>query len=402
MVEETRGEKTAADVIVAGHICLDIIPEIPESETSFAFRPGTLTNIGSASTSTGGCVPNTGLALHQLGATTRLLGKIGNDAFGEIVCNTLANTDENLTDGLVVAPNEHTSYSVILSPPGEDRMVLHFPGANETFVTEDVLEDAFSRARVFHFGYPPVMRSMYQDDGENLTHILQRAKSAGLTTSLDMAYPDPASPAGQADWRRILERALPLVDVFLPSLEEVLLMLEPETSEELIQDGSASLAGVSAKRIANLGERLVEMGAGIVGLKLGERGLYLRTSSEERLLGAGPGVPHGKGVWANRELWSTVFEATVVGTNGAGDATVAGFLFGLLKGMSPENALAAACAVGASSVEAADATAGIGSWHRIRERIDRGWARRRVSPGEEWTEGDHKGMLIGPLDASRV
>lgn len=41
-----------------------------------------------------------------------------------------------------------------------------------------------------------------------------------------MAKPDPTSEAGRKDWNRILERVLPYVDIFLPSLEEILYMID--------------------------------------------------------------------------------------------------------------------------------------------------------------------------------
>jgi sugar/nucleoside kinase (ribokinase family) len=386
------------EAIVAGHICLDLIPAWSPEESGVRYRPGTLTNVGPAEVTTGGCVANTGLVLHRLGVETRLIGKVGDDPFGRIITDSIRHIDERLTSDLVVAPTEHTSYSVILSPPGQDRMVLHFPGANDTFTSDDIGADSLSQGRLFHFGYPPAMRRMYEDAGDNLALVLKRAKAAGLTTSLDMAYPDPSAPAGRAAWRRILETTLPVVDVFLPSLEEVLLMLDPEASQGLAAVGSALLAQTPAEHISSIGNEFIGMGAGIVGIKLGERGLYLRTSSEERLLEGGAGIRQAGQMWADRELWSSVFEVAVMGTTGAGDATVAGFLLGLLRGMSPEETLIAACAVGASSVEAPDATGGVRSWEETRERIDEGWARRESIPGEGWYESAYQGIWIGPGD----
>jgi len=382
-------------VVVAGHICLDIIPDLPEGETATRFRPGTLAEIGPVTVTTGGCVPNTGRALHQLGVSTRLLGKVGDDAFGSVAAAILAHA--GLADGLLVTPGEHTSYSVILSPPKRDRMVLHYPGANDTFTADDIPDDALAGARLFHFGYPPLMRRMYEDEGRALADVLRRARAAGLTTALDMAYPDLATPAGHADWRRILAAVLPYVDVFVPSLEEVLVMLEPEQAAPL-DGGSAALDAIPAERVSELGDQLLALGAGIVGIKVGERGFYLRTAEAVRLAAAGPGIPRDHAAWVSRELWSAVFETRAVGTNGAGDATVAGFLYGLLHDMAPEDATTAACAVGASSVEASDATSGVVSWDRTRRRIMGGWARRRPTLGGGWLSSSTDGIWHGPGD----
>jgi sugar/nucleoside kinase (ribokinase family) len=117
----------------------------------------------------------------------------------------------------------------VISPPGSDRRFLHHPGANDDFSAQDVSEEALQDAHLFHFGYPPLMANMYSNGGRQLLELFQRAKSHGLTTSLDMAYPDPESAAGRADWRAILHNVLPYVDIFVPSLEEILYMLWRQT-----------------------------------------------------------------------------------------------------------------------------------------------------------------------------
>ena len=59
-------------VIVAGHICLDILPAFPPASASSPFsftsqfQPGSLLRVGPAVFSTGGPVSNTGLALHNM------------------------------------------------------------------------------------------------------------------------------------------------------------------------------------------------------------------------------------------------------------------------------------------------------------------------------------------------
>ena len=92
----------------------------------------------------------------------------------------------------------------------------------------------------------------------------------------------------------------------------------------------------------------------------------------------------------------------MVGTVGAGDATVAGFIFGLLRDMSPEQAVTAACAVGASSVEAADATSGVVAWEDVLARIDAGWTRVGIDLGTGWEPAGMPGVWQGPHDARRI
>ena len=388
----------AIEAIIAGHICVDIIPALPPGDTALQFHPGVLVETGPATVATGGCVSNTGQALHRLGVSTRLVGKVGDDAFGKVVRDVLDRSGAELARGLLMVDGEQTSYSVILNPPGRDRMFLHYPGANDTFVCADIPDEVFAQGRIFHFGYPPLMRRMYEDDHE-LACLMRRAREAGLTTGLDMAYPDPERASGRANWRAILASVLPLVDVFVPNLDEVSYMLDGSTATIDTLAAGPTRAEHVAEYASDLGSRLLALGAGVVGIKAGDLGFYLRTGSEERLRLAGRGMPSDYEAWAGRELWSSIFEVSMKSTVGAGDATVAGFIFGLLRGVVPEEAVTAACAVGASSVEAADATSGVVAWERVRERIEAGWCRKRLELGAGWTSSPTGGVWLGPRDA---
>jgi sugar/nucleoside kinase (ribokinase family) len=236
---------------------------------------------------------------------------------------------------------------------------------------------------------------MYMGGGEDLACLLRRAKRAGLTTALDMAYPDPAREAGHVDWLHLLELVLPLVDIFVPSLDETSIMLRAPLPRDATDPAGAPLM---AAHVHMLAERLLDLGAGMVGIKAGDRGFYLRTGTRERLRVGGPGMPADAAGWALRELWSPVFQVDVVSTVGSGDATVAGFLFGVLGGMGPEEAATAACAVGACSVEAADATSGVRTWDETSARLAHGWPRHHLCLGSRWRELPSLGLWAGPSD----
>jgi sugar/nucleoside kinase (ribokinase family) len=105
--------------------------------------------------------------------------------------------------------------------------------------------------------------------------------------------------------------------------------------------------------------------------------------------------------WASRELWSPIFQTDTVGTTGAGDAAIAGFLAALLRDMSPIEAVTIAGAVGACNVEAPDAVSGIRSWDETLARIRGGWPRKALkfnAPG--WRFDELQQVWIGPNDAS--
>ncbi|MED1949754.1 carbohydrate kinase family protein [Brevibacillus centrosporus] len=394
------------EVVVAGLVCLDVIPSIQEGKLlKHFFLPGKLIEVGAATIATGGAVANTGVALHRLGISTSLMGKVGNDEFGRILLDSLKRVDPRLTETMIVAEGQHTSYSIVLSIPGVDRIFLHCPGANDTFVVEDIKTEQVERAKLFHFGYPPQMKRIREGNGHHLAQLMEKVKALGVATSLDMAMPDPDAESGNIDWVGFLCKALPHVDIFLPSLEETLFMLKRSYYDELQlragQDGMLSLVGEEV--IGELAEELLGMGCGMVVIKLGESGLYLQTGSKKRLLEIGAGLIGDVESWSERQLWAPCFETNVKGTTGAGDCTIAGFLAGLLKGLSPKSAMNHAVAVGAFCVEAIDATSGVVPWEqvsvRVRERGDR-LPLRQAPACWEWQEAAT--VWVGPKDRSRV
>jgi sugar/nucleoside kinase (ribokinase family) len=170
------------------------------------------------------------------------------------------------------------------------------------------------------------------------------------------------------------------VDVFLPSAEEILYMLRRERYDSLRQQagGVDILPLVTPALLTDLSQQLLEMGAKLVVIKLGYRGLYLRSAGQAALAGLGRAQPGDLAAWADQELWAPVFKVEEVGTTGAGDSTIAGFLSALLRDMAPAEALRAATAVGGCNVEAADSLSGLRSWEDTLERVAAGWPRRSL------------------------
>ncbi len=373
--------------VVAGHVCLDVIPHM---DREFDLLPGRLYEVGSALMATGGVVSNTGVALHLLGIPTVLMGKVGEDSFGKSILEIFEGYSPDLTMGMRIDPRVVSSYSIVINIPGRDRAFLHCPGANHTFGVDDIDYEQTAGAALFHFGYPPLMAATYANDGEQLESMFKRVKEGRTATSLDMAMPDPGSTSGKADWQRILARTLPHVDIFLPSADELLYMID--------RDAYGLGDDLDGARISSLGERLLEMGVAIGGVKLGSRGLYFRTADRERLAKALPFIDAA--AWADRELWFPIYKVPMVGATGAGDTTIAGFLASLLRGLSPEEAGTMANKVGAMNVQAADALSGLRDWETTRATMAQVVQVPVEARAEGWRLADG-GFLIGPADARR-
>ncbi|MBC8164080.1 MAG: carbohydrate kinase family protein [Roseiflexaceae bacterium] len=358
--------------------------------------PGALVDVGPAALATGGSVANTGLALHRLGVPTRLVGKVGADMFGRAIRELLHDVAPTLGEGLITGADDVSSYSVVLSAPGMDRIFLHCSGANHTFTAADIPANRFAGARILHFGYPPLMRGFYADGGQAMATLFHQARDTGMLTSLDMAQPDPHSEAGQIDWSAWLARVLPQVDIFAPSVDELLYMLD----RPLWAARHAQRTPMTTTLLAELAEQVLDFGAAIVAIKLGDEGLYLRTTVNALRLRAFASQ-NGRewAAWWERELLVPCFIVDVVGTTGAGDATIAGLLAAILYSFDPVAAARHAVAVGACAVEQADATSGVPSWPTVQARLAAGWAHRPPvleCIGGRWDATEV--VWYGPLD----
>lgn len=324
-------------VVAAGHVALDITPVFPTGKTyasvNEVFVPGKLINVGRAEFSVGGAVSNVGLAFQKLGADVSLMGKIGDDDLGRIIQRIYR---EYGVGGLIVDKNVTTSYTIAVAPPGIDRIFLHDPAANDTFTCDDISDEALEGAEVFHFGYPPLMRSMYENDGGELLKIFRHVHEKGILTSLDMAAVDPNAECARANWRLILEKVLPYVDYFVPSLEEILFMLGPDCK--------------TAKDAAN---ECFRLGAKTVLIKCGTDGNYYKSAEEE---GAQP-------------CFTPPFVASATG---AGDTSIAAFLFAQLEGKPLHKSAALASAEGACCCTAYDTISGLKTMPELEEMVKAG------------------------------
>ncbi|MFA4839040.1 MAG: carbohydrate kinase family protein [Candidatus Neomarinimicrobiota bacterium] len=388
-----------SEIIVAGHLCLDIIPEMSAETNGNLTEPGKLLAIGPMHYSPGGAVANVGIALHKMGIATRLIGKVGNDLFGRAIIEYFKTIDLALPENIIVADSDSTSYTIVVNPPGRDRTFWHHAGCNDSFGADEVDLSDPGGARLFHFGYPPIMKRMYENNGAELVALFRKAKKVGLITALDMASIDPNSPAGKANWAKILDDLLPYVDLFLPSLDEILFMTDPQffwKLSEILPDLTVAINETLLQRISG---GLINRGAAVVGLKLGRNGFYLRTVADRQRLSA---IIPDAANWAGRELLSPCFQVAEKGTTGSGDCTIAGFLAAFVKGLSPEQTINSAVGAGACNVEALDATSGIPDWETLQARIKSGWPKHPVTgtfPHWRWNATDR--LACGPADQKR-
>jgi sugar/nucleoside kinase (ribokinase family) len=258
----------------------------------------------------GGCAANAAVDLVKMEVEAAVVGRVGSDVFGRVVIDMLRDHGVN-TSAIQTTPNVDTSQTLIVNVTGQDRRFIHTFGANAVFSAADIPLDRVKQCRVLYLGGYLVMPRMVQDE---LIATFAAAQQNGAKTVLDVVVPGPG------EYLSRLDRLLPHVDVFLPNDHEAGLMTD---ESDPIQQA----------------EIFRQLGAKTVVITMGGEGSVL--VSDKVRLRAG------------------VFSVPFVDGSGGGDAFDAGFIYGMLNDMSPEDCLRVASALGASCVRAIGTTPGV-------------------------------------------
>ena len=358
-------------IIVAGHISYDMTPAFEgtgKSSLAELLKPGKLVNVGKMVAANGGCVNNTGMALHKFGADVILVAKIGEDDIGKQIMENCKRKGARIR--FILSKEEDTSYTIVLSPPGRDRSFLHYSGSNDRFVPEDLDLSLMEAGDWFHFGYPTLMKGMYRDGGRPLASMFENLREMGLYTSMDVAAIDPESEAGREDWISILKRTLPHVDVFTPSFEELFFMMDRRGYENWMQrhkDEDMCMQLSLEKDIKPLAKRTMELGCGMLLLKCGAAGMYLETA---------PACQNSLGMDASYNGMSYFQKSyrpdRIASAAGAGDTSIAAFLYGITRGYDAKKSLRLAAGTGASCITEYDTYSGLLSMEELEARLEAG------------------------------
>jgi len=290
-----------AGIVVADHLCtpIDRLPVAGE----LVMADDLVLNIG-------GCASNAAMDLARLGVEAAVCGRVGDDAFGRFVAESLSSRGVDCR-ALAVDPNYATSQTLIVNVKGQDRRFIHCFGANRGLSAEDLDAALTPQTRVLYVGGYLILPGI---DPYALARVFRRAREQGTTTVLDVATPGPGAYVGR------LAPVLRETDVFLPNIDEADLILgEPDALKQ-----AELFRGMGAKRVV---------------ITQGERGAIAVSDALRVQVG--------------------VFPVPFVDGTGGGDAFDAGYIAGLLDGRDELGCLALASAVGASCVRAVGTTAGV-------------------------------------------
>lgn len=259
--------------------------------------------VDSLSLSPGGGATNSAITLAQMDCKVRLFSKIGDDYHGAYLVQKLQQAGVDVS-ALARTQERHTSTVVVGVHEDGDRSFISYHGALGTFSLADVDRE---RLLASSFLLYPDLFNLPRIDGEAACELLRDAQNRGVTTVVDATW----GVSGLQ--KEVLEAALPYVDYLLPSADECRLIY-PHLSDEKIV------------------EFILAKGARAVVLKRGPEGVLAATSQR---------VFRAPAVRAPYE---------VVDTTGAGDNFNAGFIYGLSRGKSFEDAIALGTAVAGASL----------------------------------------------------
>ena len=364
------------DAVIAGYICVDMIPDFKKSQSvisiSNLFVPGKLIEIDGISFVLGGAVPNTGLAMKKFNKNVFLNGLVGNDFIGKIAIEWL--DKYNLSEGIRMTDQAGTAFSIVIAPPGIDRIFLESPGCNQIFGISFINFDAVSGSRLFHFGYPPLLKQFYENNGSQLVELFSDIQRMGVVTSLDLSLPDTESESGRIDWRGIMQKVLPYTDIFVPSLEEVLQIMKPVEYAEILSSSVSSdiIDQVIINTIREIGRGFIDSGVKMFLIKAGHLGAYLLTGNISSI-NEKAGLNLVQENWNNCELWCKAYKADplkIKNSSGAGDTAAAAFLSAILNNEGPDSSIRYATLAGRNNLYCKNVYDDLKDWEEMKKEIN--------------------------------
>ena len=290
------------DCLVCGSCVVDVLCRPVNLDDPIG--RGVLHEVGPLSVQGGGITSNAGITMARLGLRVGVLSFVGRDAWGWVIRELYRS--EGIDDSNVLEhPTEATSSTVVAIDPGGERSFFHCVGAPRELdraAFQDRM-DFLARCRLVLLGYYSLMPRLEAD----LPAVLRDIRAAGSQTALDAA--------GTGGDLRPLDRILPHLDLYVPSLGEASHQTGHEDPRKIIE----TFRGCGAP--------------GILGVKLGTRGVLLSAKEGEYLHVPAVDPP-----------------GPVVDTTGAGDCFYGGLITGLLRGLSLEDAGRLGVAAGACAV----------------------------------------------------
>lgn len=163
---------TAIDILSLGELIVDLLPAgvSDHQQPLYEFNPG-------------GAPANVASAAARLGLNTGLIAKVGNDAFGRMLFQSMQNKGIQ-SDGIVFSQFCPTSLAIVHLNPNGDRSFSLFAQnpADMDLNAAELPDHLLKNCRFFHFG----ARSLVAQPARDATlHAIATARASGAKISFD-------------------------------------------------------------------------------------------------------------------------------------------------------------------------------------------------------------------------
>ena len=221
----------------------------------------------------------------SLGAKVSFLGMVGNDDFGAFVRTSLEKRGVD-TSNLIEVSTAATGLTAILNYD-QDRANVTYPGAMSIMGVKDIRPEVIAQAKHVHISSIFLQETLHKD----IYEIVKLVKDNGATLSMDMQF-DP-----EEKWDFDYKKILPLVDIFMPNIQELTAVTGKKTLEEAVAE--------------------VRPYINVLVVKMGSKGSTVVTKEGEKFLPA-------------------MLNSNVVDAIGAGDSFNSGFITAFVQGKDLE------------------------------------------------------------------
>jgi ribokinase len=245
-----EGSTALAKILVVGSLNMDLVAISPRIPVVGETIIGT-----SYFTEPGGKGANQAYAAARLGGAVAMLGRIGNDDFGQQMRENLEQVGCD-TNGLGVEPGVSGVALIFVDEKGQNSIIV-VPGANNAFTTEHVARDSAS------FSGAKVVLLQLENPVPTVLAAARAARKAGARVILDPA-PAPAT---------VLPKEL------IQSVD----ILTPNETEAAILAGMPP-GNLEPAQAVTIGRKLLDMGATTAIMKLGSQGCVIVGSSDPVLI----------------------------------------------------------------------------------------------------------------------
>ncbi|KAH3766655.1 carbohydrate kinase family protein [Pelomyxa schiedti] len=310
----TPPEAGPLDLVALGSTCVDQIFTLDDimrleltdrsgtSKKYLAIEVSTKLNVRNVAFYPGGSAANIAVDLSFIGLKTAFFGGIGRDPPGQSCKGDF--TKNNVNIECLAEFSTATGLSVILITPwGRDRSIMAFKGSSDLYSKDFVKPEVLLRAKCF------VWTSLTSDSG-----------IGAIEYCLDLCRANNIMCCGA-----------PSISIIQRRKAEAIKLLQKSKITSLNEEELEALTGQTDIRVGI--DILLGWGLTVVQITMGKLGAYLAHCASNKLVRTKPPP------------------VTVTDTTGAGDASMAGLIYGLLNNKEPHICAQYAAAMSAMEIE---------------------------------------------------